>query len=989
MICYNDCEAETAKRQHREGGARMKIRSPMQTGRRLNTRRWKRWRRVFLLLMSGAVVFCTSYALILPAITMADGAGAEQPAHACGPSDLSRIPGHFCGMGEHTHGDACFNGAGECTCTIPAHTHTESCAARPNPADSLPPENVRLSDGPVFQAAARRIAPIRSAASGQTVRADAANIRTYVESNGGTFGMTLLNSDNTEPEKDADGNYLVVPGQLYKLTLGIGAPDGIPPGTYTYDLPAGLIVQAGTGVFMVNGVEFGTWHVDAAGHIEMTFHPVSDHYTDVTVSAMMGVTFLESEATIDFDGLIQVVIRRPPEETGFTIQKEGVYEYFFDEEQNEYIIWVIRIDARPATSLVGQVIADEIVANTRDNHKYTARDRAYGLHIEAAAPDGTRWQWTAMDSGDGLQWRADGFGWTYEIPASVQTADGQTVQPGAGWHYEIRCTTTVIDTVQNAIALYRNEVSTGGESDIGYMSQQRGDIIGGVEKTGALDKDTIHWKVTMLLAGTPADGRYTRWYGWDYMKGYDAHKNHLPEQMPYVNNKGDFFFNVPQNIRVTVQRGNEIIPIPPISDTLSAGENQYAYRIYNKYSAAGWALDLYMPCRCTPETCYDWSSRTNKCRSEENGWCQCWWETESVVLEIEYDTEAAEMLEHFGGVGNRVMNGAELYRNGSYLASDEKRITIPGVFKKTLRDDPNGLNGYVAAYTITVNEGHLDLSGQDTLVIADTMSETLAYIPGTMVITAEDTDGSLRQMTHGTDYTLEYLPADHRINITVRNPGSEKYILQYDAQIVIPPGAVNVGYANYAEITLFGKQMQTETEEKILAEITVAAKNYRVTVQKTDAETHAALPGAVFGLFTENGESIVSGQTDETGTLIFRTNVTAGVILKEHTPYFLQELEAPAGYLADSSPHWLVFCDGADSCETCRAIMAGFPGMIRVPAAEGAVLALENARSGYVLPETGGSGIRLSRLYRTGGLLLTAGSLLAGLHRRRKRERRE
>lgn len=891
-------------------------------------------------------------------------------------------------MGAHTHTADCFNDAGGCVCTIPEHTHTDACAVRREPADSLlPPDEVSLSEGPVFQlAAVRLLAPVRLAAAAQSVQT--ADIRTYVEANGGTFGMTLLNGDNTEPERDAAGNYLVDPNQAYKLTIGIGAPNGIQPGTYTYDLPAGLIVQAGAGVFTVNNIDLGTWRVDADGHVEMTFHKIADYYTNVTISAMMGVSFRESESSIDFDGLIRVEIRRPPEETGFTIQKEGVYEYFFDDAQNEYIVWVIRIDALPSTSLVGQVMNDSIVANTRDNHKYTARDQAYGIRVKAAAPDGTLWNWTAYGGGDGLQWQADGFGWSYTIPASVQTEDGQTIHPGAGWNYEIRCTTTVTDTVQDAVALYRNHVSIGEKADTGYMSQQRGAVIGSASKDGVLNNDTIHWTVNMLLAGTPAGSRYTRWYGWDYMKIYDADGKHLPEQEPYVGKNSDIYCNVPENICVRIQRGNTFIQIPAISDTLSAEEHQYAYRIYNQYSAAGWALELYMPCRCTRETCYDWSNSRSKCRSEQNGWCQCWWETESVVMEITYDTDAAELLEHFGGVGNRVMNGAELYRNGDYLASDAKWITIPGVFKKILREDPADRNGYVAAYTITVNEGHLDLSGQNTLVIADTMSETLVYIPGTMAITAEDTAGTLRRLTYGTDYTLEYLPEAHRINITVRDPGTEKYTLQYDAQIVIPPGAVSVGYENYAEIELFGKQMQSEVEEKILAEITIAAKHYRVTIQKTDAETHAALPGAVFGLFTENGEQIISGQTDENGTLVFQTNVTAGVILKEHTPYYLQETEAPAGYRRDAEIHWLVFCDGDDSCGTCRTVTAGFPGMIRVPAVIGVIMELENSPGGYALPQTGGSGIRLSLAYRTGGLLLTAGSLIAGVYLRRKREGR-
>lgn len=69
-------------------------------------RRWKkRWQTVVLCL-AAVVVFCTTYALILPAITL-----EKEPC---------RIP-------EHTHSDACYNEAGEPACGLEEHTHTEEC----------------------------------------------------------------------------------------------------------------------------------------------------------------------------------------------------------------------------------------------------------------------------------------------------------------------------------------------------------------------------------------------------------------------------------------------------------------------------------------------------------------------------------------------------------------------------------------------------------------------------------------------------------------------------------------------------------------------------------------------------------------------------------------------------------------------------------------------------------------------------------------------
>lgn len=66
-------------------------------------------RRLWQRIVSGLtciVVFCTTYALILPAITLEGDA--------------------FCGVAEHTHAESCYNGTVMLTCS-PAHVHSSEC----------------------------------------------------------------------------------------------------------------------------------------------------------------------------------------------------------------------------------------------------------------------------------------------------------------------------------------------------------------------------------------------------------------------------------------------------------------------------------------------------------------------------------------------------------------------------------------------------------------------------------------------------------------------------------------------------------------------------------------------------------------------------------------------------------------------------------------------------------------------------------------------
>lgn len=65
-----------------------------------------KWRRIVTIL-SCIVVFCTTYALIMPAVTMSRDTA--------------------CGKEEHTHTEACYDENGALICGREEHTHTDAC----------------------------------------------------------------------------------------------------------------------------------------------------------------------------------------------------------------------------------------------------------------------------------------------------------------------------------------------------------------------------------------------------------------------------------------------------------------------------------------------------------------------------------------------------------------------------------------------------------------------------------------------------------------------------------------------------------------------------------------------------------------------------------------------------------------------------------------------------------------------------------------------
>lgn len=128
-------------------------RTPMAFSAHIVKNRRKRFFRKFVSLLCCVVVFCTTYALILPAITQEQTAycGIEEHTHseACSPT----VPEHvlICTLAEdesHSHEEACFGPPQTlppetvASCQLEEHIHSENCFIEPAiPTDpTVPPE---------------------------------------------------------------------------------------------------------------------------------------------------------------------------------------------------------------------------------------------------------------------------------------------------------------------------------------------------------------------------------------------------------------------------------------------------------------------------------------------------------------------------------------------------------------------------------------------------------------------------------------------------------------------------------------------------------------------------------------------------------------------------------------------------------------------------------------------------------------------------------
>lgn len=843
----------------------------------------------------------------------------------------------------------------------------------------------------------------------------ATDLITYLNGIGGTYQFSLLNTNNQEPPKDPnnDKNYILTADTLYKLTLRLNSANGFSPGTYQYQLPTGIQVNGGTGQFVLNdGTYVGDWTVTDNGLITVVFNENINNRTQVTINATMGVWFTTQNAPIDFDGKITVTVNPPPQmETTTKVTKwgqQGAEDNPEGKTDPTKIYWTILLKGNKNSQIPGSVITDQIKTGT---NRYTQEDMENGISFGISDPNNPdpnkQWHsWTVYPGDPNLTWTETG--WSYTFPEKIKCWCGEVILQSDGWDYYVNYTSTPEPSNYAGSAAYSNEVTVDGQYAVGWGEFTHSGTSAGIVKTGNFHGDAdggaFHWEFQATIPGRKPGARaayYTQLV--DQMQVKDASGTSVK-----VNN--DVY-----SATVTAVYNGQTITVPYIRDANT--ENEFAWDV-------GWfedkdggvkhtvALLMLHRCDCTADSCHYWDAAHGRCNAlhyiwengiaNSSGFCLCWTPEDDITFTVSYQTDDPELIAAYGGqnkhLNNQVSLQQQIYKpdgteSNETFGKADADVPIPGIFTKKLTQD---FDGYTAHYSITVNEAKLALTNGESLTIRDEMTETLAYISGSLVITTEDQAGNTGTLQPGTDYTVTYdgtgTETDdlgnsvHVMEIVILHPQPVKYVLDYDATLIIPQGTTDdVKYSNSATITLWGEELSSDSEEKVYAEFNIAAMHHRIQLHKKDALNGAALAGATFGLFNEYGGLITSGVTDETGNRLFETNVTQGIILQNHVLYYLQELQAPPGYRLDDRKHWFCFCSSAeDTCEECSDILKELNGY-RIPHDTLEIIEAENEIMNYDLPATGGPGIYPLILV---SVIFVMTPLVYGSVQRRKRERR-
>ena len=819
----------------------------------------------------------------------------------------------------------------------------------------------------------------------------------YLEANGGSYFFTLMDFNNTELPKDENGNYIAVANKDYKLAITFNSPEGFHMGTYQHQIPNGLMVDGGEGSFILNsGTEYevnvGSWTVTDTGLITLTFNEHMDSHSEITISATMGIHFPEQEDPIDFDGKIIVTVEPPPQQQNPTIlQKWGQPDA--DEKKLD---WVVLIYGNADSQITGSIITDQVgLPDWGKPHSYTQSDMDAGLTFGVTDANGGWHNWTVTPDDPRLIW--DENGWSYKIPETV-ICDycGELELGNSGWMYQINYSSTPTPLNTPGNFAYENKVTVDGQTAWGWNYFIHGQVEAQIIKNGSFVSDAAGggflWEVQASIPGRP-EGQKAE-YSWA-----------ISDEMRLLDQNGVTISRLPNDIHlatVTATYNGTTIQIPRIQD--ATDEDMFAWD--NAWTSDGIpatrTINLLCRCQCTPETCH-WGTCGeywyNNGTASTRDFCQCWTETQNMIFTLIYQTRDISSIEAYGALGYKVNNQAQLYYIGDDNAVvqvdyDDATVDIPNLFEKQLTQD---FDGYTANYKITINEAKLSLTNGTPLYIRDTMSDTLAFVSGSLVITTEDANGRTATLEQGTDYTVTYDGTGnqtdetgaevHVLDIVILHPQPVMYTLDYDTTLIFPEQVTGaIKYSNSAEITLWGESIKDTSAEKVYADINIAARNYKVKMFKTCAQTGEPLGGATFGLYNAQGGLITTEVTNENGELLFQTSVIEGIILREHIPYYMQELKAPPGYQLDNSKHWFCFCNkNEDHCAECDVILADYPNSSRIPIDQIGKVNVTNDIMYYDLPATGGPGVYPLILV---SVILIIAPFVYGFILWRKRERR-
>ena len=222
-------------------------------------------------------------------------------------------------------------------------------------------------------------------------------------------------------------------------------------------------------------------------------------------------------------------------------------------------------------------------------------------------------------------------------------------------------------------------------------------------------------------------------------------------------------------------------------------------------------------------------------------------------------------------------------------------------------------------YTVIINPAHEILGNGETLDLKDVMTvntDSGASFYGSNV--------KLYYYDHGKDVSeMKPVPPSQYTNLKPTGnewlhmtvPDYTALLLQYDC--IIANNRNEPMLSNTVSLNTYKKEQELRFQTN---DSSVTVSSGQLVIKKVDGTTLNPLQGAKFALTPYdpnknqfNGDASMSGTTNASGELVF--HITDKAVLP-HVLYRLQETDAPAGYIKDSTPRYVFFYERGETPET-------------------------------------------------------------------------
>lgn len=260
------------------------------------------------------------------------------------------------------------------------------------------------------------------------------------------------------------------------------------------------------------------------------------------------------------------------------------------------------------------------------------------------------------------------------------------------------------------------------------------------------------------------------------------------------------------------------------------------------------------------------------------------------------------------------MEGGKV-KNTAKIADKEATndVAVSGITSPITKDmiEGNASNGYVATYTLTINEDQRKYGTEEYLNVDDVMENVWLTDIKSMNITTVPAENKDKIV-----FTMD--EASNSLHFKV--PNETKVIIEYKAKW---NGKGNINHKNTASV--FGYTSAKERWVDVSASGSGTFSNYEINLYKSDAENSLkGLAGAVFKLqefignawsdVTRHDGSVVTVTTGSDGNARIRGHQNVeGWVLYPNAKYRLVEVQAPDGYeklSEEESPVFTISTDG-------------------------------------------------------------------------------